>query len=135
MVTVYYNADGAILGRIGSLICKDVLKGKNVVVINCEKAIVTGSRENILYSISSWKKLGGIGLKGPKVSRVPERLMKRMIRGMLPWNKPKGRAAYDRIMCYSGNGKLKDEEVKKAIKLESTKPLKFITLTEVSKYI
>ena len=135
MVTVYLNAEGAVLGRIGSVACKELLKGKEVVIINSERAIITGSRDNIIGDISAWKGLGGKGLKGPKVPRTSDRLMKRMIRGMLPWDRTRGREAYDRLKCYIGNGPLKAEELKQAQRIEVKKPLKYITVAEVSKYI
>ncbi len=135
MVKVYLNAEGAVLGRVGSIACKELLKGKEVVIINAEKSIITGSRENVIGDISHWKGLGGKGLKGPKVSRNSDMLMKRMIRGMLPWDRTKGREAYDRLRCFIGNGPLKAEELKLVEKVEVKKPLKYVTLAEVSKYI
>ena len=135
MVKVYLDADGAVLGRIGSVACKELLKGKEVFIINAEKSIITGSRENVIGDISHWKGLGGKGLKGPKVSRSVDRLMKRMIRGMLPWDRTKGREAFDRLRCFIGNGPLTAEELKHVQKIEVKKPLKYITLTEVAKYI
>ncbi|MBP7708438.1 50S ribosomal protein L13 [Candidatus Pacearchaeota archaeon] len=135
MVRVYFDANGAVLGRVGSLACKELLKGKEVTIINAEKAIITGSRENIIGDISAWKGLGGKGLKGPKVPRTSDRLMKRMIRGMLPWDRTKGREAFDRLRCFIGNGPLTVEELRQVQKVEVKKPLKSITVAEVSKYI
>ncbi len=135
MVKLYFDAEGIPLGRIGRVACKELLKGKEVVIINAEKSIITGSRDEVIGTVSHWKGLGGKGLKGPKVSRYADRLMKRMIRGMLPWDRTKGREAYDRLRCYIGNGDLKVEELKSIKKIESGKPLKFVTLAEVAKYM
>jgi len=135
MIKIYLDGNGAVLGRIGSMACKELLKGKEVVIINAEKSIITGSTENVIGDISAWKKLGGKGLKGPKVPRTCDRLMKRMIRGMLPWDRTKGRDAWDRLRCFIGNGPLTAEELKQVQKIESKRPLKFVTLAEVSKYI
>ena len=44
----------------------------------------------------------GIPLKGPYFPRMPDRLVRRTIRGMLPYKKDKGRNAFKRIMCYIG---------------------------------
>lgn len=132
---VYYNAEGAILGRIGSVVCKELLKGKEVFVINCEKAIISGDRQEVIGTISWWKNLGARSQKGPLASRSPERLMKRMIRGMLPWDRTRGRDAYERLKCYIGNGDLTQEEVKLAKNIEVKTPIKYIQLGELSKLI
>jgi len=41
----------------------------------------------------------------PKWSKVPHMLVKRMIRGMLPWKTARGREAHKRVMVYTGNPK------------------------------
>lgn len=132
---LYYDADGAVLGRVGSTVCKELLKGHEVVIINAEKSIISGDRLKIIADLHWWKDLGGIGLKGPKVSRYPDLLMKRMIRGMLPWNRSRGREAYDRLRCYIGNGPLKVEELKDVKKLAARKPIKYVVLKEAAKEI
>lgn len=132
---LYFDANGVVLGRVGSIACKELLKGKEVVIINAEKSIITGNTQEVIGTVSEWRKLGGIGLKGPKVSRNPDRLMKRMIRGMLPWDRTKGRQAFDRLKCYVGNGPLTSEELKKVEKVAVKKPLKYVTLMEVAKHI
>jgi len=132
---VYYNADGAILGRIGSVICKELLKGKEVFVINCEKALISGDKQEIIGNVSWWKNLGARSQKGPKASRSPDRLMKRMIRGMLPWDRTRGREAYKRLRCYLGNGDLTEEEVKLAKSIEVKMPIKYIQLKELGELI
>jgi large subunit ribosomal protein L13 len=129
---VYFDADGAVLGRIGSLACKDLLKGKEVAIINSEKVIISGSEVDIMGTLSNWREKGGIGLKGPRVLRSPDRLLKRMIRGMLPWDRPKGRAAYRRFRCYIGQGPLSEAEVKLAKKVEVKRPIKFVKLGDIA---
>ncbi len=131
MVKVYYDATDTALGRIASVVCKDLLKGKEVVVVNCEKSIISGNKNEIVGTITHWRGLGGLGQKGPKVSRVPHMLFKRMLRGMLPWNRTKGREAYDRLRCYTGTM----DEAKDAKRISTTKPVKFIYLSEVSRLI
>jgi large subunit ribosomal protein L13 len=129
---VYYDAEGSILGRLGSIACKDLLKGKEVVIINSEKVIISGREEEIMGVLSNWREKGGIGLKGPRVLRSPDRLLKRMIRGMLPWDRPKGRAAYRRFRCYLGRGPLTEEELKLVKKVEVKRPIKFVKLGDIA---
>jgi large subunit ribosomal protein L13 len=132
---VFYDADGAILGRLGSVVCKDLLKGKEVVVINCEKAIISGSKEDVLGSISWQRGLGARSMKGPSMPRTPDRLLKRMIRGMLPWDRPKGRAAFDGLRCYVGNGEFKPEELKDTKRIHVKIPVKYVKFGDMCKLL
>jgi large subunit ribosomal protein L13 len=61
--------------------------------------------------------------------------MKRMIRGMLPWDRTRGREAYKRLRCYLGNGDLTEEEVKLAKSIEVKMPIKYIQLKELGELI
>ena len=73
----------------------------------------------------------GGSMKGPKYIRVADRLVKRMIRGMLPRDRMKGQNAYRRLKCYIGNGELKEDELENVIKLKHRKPMKYSTIKEV----
>jgi large subunit ribosomal protein L13 len=135
---IYLDAKGAILGRIGSVACKELLKGKEVVIINAEQAIISGSKSEVKENLHHWITLGGIGLKGPKVSRYPDMFMKRMVRGMLPSrDRAKGRDAYDRLRCFIGNGPLTADELKqvKTVANAVKKPIKYVILGEIVKEI
>lgn len=95
------DATGLLLGRAASQIAKKALLGTKVVVINCEKAVVSGSKETLL---DGFKRKGGIGrpFHGPFTPRMPDRMLRRAVRGMLPFHKPRGREAYKLVVCYIG---------------------------------
>ena len=98
---IVINAENMILGRMSTVAAKQALLGEEVVIVNCEKAIVSGNRDVLLQKyFSKWKK--GIPLKGPYVSRLPDRLVRRTVRGILPWKFTKGREAFKRVMCHIG---------------------------------
>ena len=42
------DADGVIMGRLASSVAKRLLGGEQITIINAEKAIITGTREDIL---------------------------------------------------------------------------------------
>lgn len=130
---VYYDGTDAILGRIGSIVCKDLLKGREVVLINSEKIIISGDKQKTKDEILWWRNLGARSQKGPKSSKHSDKLVKRMIRGMLPWDRPKGREAYKRLRCYIGNGNLTDNELKMVKKIKFNRPIKYISIEEISK--
>lgn len=122
---IVYDGAGAVLGRLGSRVAKDLLKGDEVEVINCEKLIVSGDKKLFVERVNVKRRMGsGSSLKGPKYPRSADRLVKRMIRGMLPWDKAKGRDAYKRLRCYVGG------ENDKAIKLEHKKPMRFFEVKD-----
>jgi len=50
---VVIDGKGHMLGRLASVIAKELLGGQQVVVVRCEQIVVSGSRKNIfLMSIS-----------------------------------------------------------------------------------
>ncbi len=135
MEKVYFDGAGAVVGRLGSLVAKELLKGKSVVVINSEKAVISGKREDIVRKIRILRQKGSSSQKGPKISKLPDRLLKRMIRGMLPWDKQRGKQAYKRLRCYVGEIEITDEEKKKTKKIEWEKPFKSAKLEDVVRYL
>jgi large subunit ribosomal protein L13 len=126
------DVEDAVLGRAGSYIAKELLKGNSVFVINSEKIMISGSKEVIVEKVLKKRRMGrGGSLKGPKYIRQSDRLLKRMMRGMLPWDRQKGRDAYKRLICYVGNGKFSEDELKNVIRLEHKKPMKYIIMKEL----
>ena len=128
---IYFDANGAIVGRLGAVAAKSLLKGDEVVIVNSEKAIISGKENDIVQKIITLRKKGGFSQKGPKVSKTPDRLLKRMIRGMLPWDRQKGKDAFKRLKCYIGN----DFKDIKLINLGHEKPFKYVTIERVSSLI
>jgi large subunit ribosomal protein L13 len=130
---IYVDATETQLGRLGSFVVKSALKGDEVFVLNSEKAIISGNKEDIIGEITNLRNKGGSSLRGPKVPRPAERLLKRLIRGMLPWDRQRGRDAYKRIKCYK-SGEFDDSKVE-VIKLKTRLPFKYVKLKEVSRLI
>jgi len=132
MKKVIYNGEGAVFGRVASAIAKDLLKGYRVDLINCEKIIVSGDKNLFVKKVLAKRKMGSGGsMKGPKYIRVADRLVKRMIRGMLPWDRTKGREAFKRLKCHSGGGGLGEDSLKNAIKLNHRKPKEYSTVGDI----
>ncbi|RLE70164.1 MAG: 50S ribosomal protein L13 [Thermoprotei archaeon] len=134
---VVIDADGLVAGRLASVIAKRLLRGENVVVINAEKAIITGKPQRIIKEymkkVSEWRTHYNPEKLGPKVPRRPDRVLKRMVRGMLPHKKPRGRLAYKRLKVYIGIPE--DIDASKAIKvreaMRKNETVPFITLGEL----
>ncbi len=99
-----YDAEQMVVGRLGTKVAKAALLGENVVIVNAEKAIITGDPRML---IDAWRAKLNIRTssnprRGPFHTRRPDKMVRRMLRGMLPWPKPRGKAALKRIKIYIG---------------------------------
>lgn len=110
------DAEGKPLGRVATL-AADLLRGKNkptytphvdcgdhVIIINCEKAVLTGKKLEKKYYIRHTGYIGG--LKKVQYSTLmrekPELAMQLAVEGMVPDNTI-GRKALTRLRVYRGN--------------------------------
>jgi large subunit ribosomal protein L13 len=100
MVTVI-DADGLLLGRMASLVAKRALSGEEIAIINAEKTVISGSRAMVFANYGR-KRSRGSREGGPFFPRRPDHIVKRTIRGMLPYKRPIGRDALKRIRVYVG---------------------------------
>ena len=112
---IIIDAENAVLGRLASYAAKQLLKGYEIEIVNSEKAIILGSEKNILERYKRIKARGGSALKGPHFPAQPEKILKRTIRGMLPYRQSRGKEALKRVKCYiSVPEKLKDKKMIKS---------------------
>ena len=110
------DASGKPLGRVASKVAT-ILRGKHkptytpyvdcgdyVVVINAEKAILTGNKLNdkMYYNHSGYP--GGLRERNAKtmINQYPEEMMERAIKGMLPHNRL-GRVMGKKLFVYRGS--------------------------------
>ena len=125
------NGENAVLGRLASYVAKEAMKGEEMVVINCEQIIITGNKKNIKEHFEERRTKVGSGQKGPKYSRVDEKIVKRAIRGMLSnHRKGRGKEAYRRIRCYAKIPK--EYQDSKKININTGNKNKFIKVKEIS---
>jgi len=101
MITMIIDGKNAVLGRMITQVAKRALLGETIDIVNCEKIIVSGKKEMVFAKYDRLKKMG-VPRKGPFISADPEKFVKRIIRGMLPYKQPKGRDAFARIKCHEG---------------------------------
>lgn len=131
------DATGAIAGRLSTVVAKKALLGEKIDIINAEKVIISGPAVN---TYAAWKQKfdRGIPSKGPFIKRRPDQLLKRIIRGMLPYKQEKGEKAFKNIICHIGVPE--EFKGKEAIKIpqasiERLSIDRYVTLEEVSKYL
>lgn len=110
------DAEGKTLGRIASQVAR-VLRGKHkpqftpnfdvgdfVVVINAEKVIVTGRREELKQLYHNTLYPGGARFESFRdlIKRRPEHVMEHAVKGMLPHNRL-GRKMGQKLKVYAGD--------------------------------
>jgi large subunit ribosomal protein L13 len=124
------DADGKVLGAV-AVAAANLLRGKGkpiftshvdcgdfVVIINADKVVLTGSKEDgkIYTSYSGY--VGG--QKRESVAKVrarrPELLVERAVRGMIPHNRL-GRAIFKKLKIYTGPEHPHDAQQVKAFEL------------------
>jgi len=133
-MTTIIDAEGASLGRLSTHIAKRLLDGEEIAIVNSEKAIVSG-KKTALKEQYKQKRDVGTYRKGPFFPRKPDQIVKRTVRGMIPYQKPHGRAAFKRLKCYIEiPEEFKKEKIEK-IKEAEKKPVDFITVEELSRYL
>ena len=131
-MAIIIDAEGSTLGRLCTNAAKNLLNGEEIAIVNSEKAIISGRKPSIKKHYKQKREVGTYR-KGPFFPKTPDRIVKRSIRGMIPYQKPHGRAAFKRLKCYIGVPKEfeggKFEKVKEAEK----RPVEFITIEELSR--
>ena len=143
--TFVYNAEDKVLGRLASVVAKQLITAKTagedtrVIIVNAEKAIVTGKRSTILSDYRAKYELNH-PRKGPFFPRMPDQILKRTVRGMLPYQKnSSGRNALRSLRVEIGtpsdlSGDLPDGcEWGDSTKIDRPLPERFVRLGEISK--
>lgn len=126
------DGKNAVLGRLASYAAKEALRGEDIIIVNCEQIIITGNKRNIKENFETKRSRVGSSQKGPKLSKISEKIVKRTIRGMLPdHRKGRGKEAFKKIKCYVGVPK--EFEGAKKIIAGKEKRSKFIQIKEISK--
>ena len=133
------DAKDCIAGRMCSHISKLLLQGHHVRVVNAEKSMISGNRYKTIEEYKEYLTISSATnpIHGPFHPRMPDRILTRMVRGMLPKRKSSGLAALKRLRIYVAippdlkNAKLETFEDSKIRKPSSY----FITLGELAKQI
>lgn len=130
------DGNNLILGRLASFAAKKLLLGENVEIVNCEEVVITGAKEVILNKFKE-KMNRTHPFKGPFLIKTSDGIVKRTIRGMLPFGQSRGREALKRVKCYTGVPEKLKKEKSESIKEASVenKNVKYMKLGKISEYI
>ncbi|KAL2915771.1 60S ribosomal protein L16A [Polyrhizophydium stewartii] len=101
---VVIDAKGHLLGRLSSIVAKQLLNGQKVVVVRAEEINMSGSffRNKIKYMAFLRKRCVVNPSRGPFHFRAPSRIFFRTVRGMIPHKTPRGAAALERLKVFEG---------------------------------
>ena len=120
---IVIDGKGHLLGRLASIISKQILSGQKIVVVRCEEINISGSffRNKVSfqeYNQSFSDAKGSLQLRyhnflhkrhivnpkksGPFHHRAPSKILYRAIRGMTPHKSPRGVAALERLKLFEG---------------------------------
>lgn len=136
---ILIDAKNQILGRLASYAAKQALGGSRIVVLNAEQAVISGRRRNIVEEAKHRLETRTLANQttAPVHQRRPDLYLRRVIRGMLPWEKAKGKAAFHRVYVFMG---VPEEYSKKSpVKVPGADASKlntaYITLSDLAKEI
>jgi large subunit ribosomal protein L13 len=99
--TTIIDAKGLILGRMASVVAKRLLNGEKIIIVNAENAVISGKRLSVIREKHEFLQVGH-PKKGPIHPRRPDNIVKKVIRGMLPYKTPRGREALKRLRVHIG---------------------------------
>jgi len=97
------DATGLIVGRMSSVVAKRLLAGERIHIINAGKAVFAGKRRSKLKEMHAFLDIVGRPNPkyGPRHPRRPDGILRRIVRGMLPMKKDKGRQAFRRLRVHT----------------------------------
>ena len=143
--TLVYDASDKILGRLASHVASQMLTARKagtqqrVIIVNAEKAIVSGPKKRVFGKYRSKYELNH-ARKGPFFPRMPDQIFKRTVRGMLPYQKnSSGRNSLRDLRVMIGTpSNLSGDELPDGHQwgdvtaIEKPLPLKFVRLGDIS---
>lgn len=129
------NAENKVLGRLASDVARKAKDGEEVIVVNADKAVISGDEEEVKADYKQ-KHDRGTRHDGPYYPKAPDRILKRTVRGMLPYKSSEGKEAFERVKTYLGV----PDEFEEAEELDvkegnELKQRNYVKLSEVSRFM
>jgi large subunit ribosomal protein L13 len=137
---IIVDASNCIAGRICSIVSKLLIQGNRIAIINSERAMLSGNRYKTIEDYKKYLEVSSVTnpIHGPYHPRRPDRILTKMVRGMISRRKPSGILAFKRLRVYIGiptefqrSKEIKIFDDAKITKTESY----YITIGDVAKQI
>lgn len=127
------DAKDAVLGRLASTVAKKLLAGEQINIVNARHIVISGDLKTVQKRFLE-KVQRGSALKGPFYPKKPATLVRRVVRGMLPYKKKKGQEAFKRLKVYEDCPE-NFKDLQKISKTSKDLRHKYITLETLCKRI
>lgn len=130
------DAEDKILGRLASRIAREAKqRDEKIHVVNCEDVAISGDEEQITGEYRR-RVERGTRHDGPYYPKRPDRILKRTVRGMLPYKSSEGKDAFNRVRTYLGHPHSLEEADEVEVKtVEELRHRNYVKLGEVSRSI
>merc|ERR1711944_170190 len=136
---VVIDGRGHLMGRLASVVAKNILNGNKVVVVRCEGINLSGNFYRNKLKVLAFLRLrcNVKPSRGPFHFRAPSKMFWRTVRGMVPHKTERGKEAMKRLQTFEGvpppYDKKKRMVVPSALKVLRLKPgRKFCSLGRLS---
>lgn len=104
MAPIIVDGRDHLLGRLASVVAKELLSGKHVVIVRCDEMVVSGSmvRNKVKYAQFRKKRMNTNPSRGPYHFKSPAKMVWRTIRGMIHQKSARGQDALSRLSTFEG---------------------------------
>lgn len=129
------DAKGLVAGRLASKVAKRIIRGETITIVNAEEAVIVGKKETAMVKFQRRvdAAVKGNPHYGPKYSRIPDRILRRMIRNMLPTKKSAKERIIARLDVYNTVPKeLAKETMEQNEDIKCNERHAFVTLKEIA---
>lgn len=101
---IIIDGRGHMMGRLASLVAKQILRGQKVVVVRCEGINISGSlfRKKLEFKEYLNKANNTNPRRNYHHFRSPSRIFWKTVRGMTPHKEARGKAALQRLKVFEG---------------------------------
>ncbi|KAF8332345.1 60S ribosomal protein L16 [Cantharellus anzutake] len=102
---VIIDGKGHLLGRLASVVAKQIISGQKIIVVRCEEINISGSffRNKLkFHRYLNKRHLVNPKKSGPFHHRAPSRIFFKAVRGMIPHKTGRGSAALARLKLFEG---------------------------------
>lgn len=126
-----------VLGRLSTTIASTLLDGEEIRIVNAEQVVVSGEREDVIQRYREKRDRGSKEF-GPYYPRDPANIVKRTVRGMLPYKKKRGEEALQRLKVFKNvPSELADEDLETVDDAAATnlKMRNYVTLNEIANHL
>ncbi len=133
------DASNLILGRMATYVAKRALEGRRITIVNAERAVISGTKARVVARAKLKLKTRTLANqdKAPKHPRRPDNYVRRVVRGMLPWKKSRGKDAFRRVRVFIGTPA--DYQGKPSVKIEdanaSRLKVPYVTVAQLAEEI